>query len=72
MEFTLGSSQYATMALREMTKDETSAGFQTVMSQAVKAENLKAEAEKAENGSTANDDGSQQECELPHKSIEMS
>lgn len=46
MEFTLGSSQYATMALREMTKDETSAGFQTIMSQAVKAENETAENEE--------------------------
>lgn len=33
VEFTLGSSEYATMVLRELTKMETSAGFQTQLSQ---------------------------------------
>lgn len=38
VEFTLGSSQYATMALREITKSETSASFQSQLSQDTKKE----------------------------------
>jgi tRNA pseudouridine13 synthase len=33
VEFTLGSSQYATMALREMTKEETSSSYHSSLSQ---------------------------------------
>ena len=33
VEFTLGSSMYATMALREIMRSETSASFHTTLSQ---------------------------------------
>jgi tRNA pseudouridine13 synthase len=49
VEFTLGSSEYATMVLRELTKMETSAGFQTQLSQKSNDHSKKRPASEVEN-----------------------